>query len=119
MNISLKANSSMEVVQHYLNILHMFHKLNKMELTLMEVLIENYLKYKPKLGTNKDTFEWIFSKASKAKYRDDLNLKQQRFVNILYSLRNKKILIGDTINLKLIPEIKDNKVKVNYIINLK
>jgi len=119
MNIKLEANSNMEVVKYYLSTLYMFHGLTKMELTLMEILVDKYLEYKPKLKTDKDTFKWIFSKTSKAEYRDAMGIKQQRFVNLLYSLRKKKILIGDTINKRLIPVIKDKQVKVNYTIVLK
>ena len=93
MTINLKADSNIELVKYYLNVLHMFHKLGKTELRLMEVLITNYLDYKKKLITDKDTFEWIFSKSSKDSYKSQLGIKDQRFVNILYSLRKKKILI--------------------------
>lgn len=119
MRIPFIATNNAELVNYFLKILNLFHNLKGQELKLMEILLTDYLNYQSKLNNKKQSFELIFSTKAKARYREELGIKQQRLVNLLYSLRKKKVLVGETIQPKLIPASTKGIVHLHFDINLK
>jgi hypothetical protein len=119
MKIPLTAKTKEDLVAYFIDILQLFHKLKGQELALMKLLITEYLYYQTKLKNEEQSYEIIFSTPARARYMETLGVSQQRFINLLYSLRKKKLLNDNKLPTSLIPKIKDNKVTLTFDITLK
>lgn len=94
---------------HWLNFLSPFHHMTVKQTEVAAAFIELRYELSKSISDNAILDEVLFNDKSKAKIKQKCNIKKDHFNVVLGELRKKGVLIGNTVNPKYIPKIKDEE----------
>ena len=97
------------------------NKLRPKEIDVMALLLFYYISEKPNFKREEDVWKKVFDYETKIEIKDELELPDYIFQNVLSTLRKKKALIGRKIHPNFIPDVnnetKSFKLSYNFIIH--
>ena len=115
LNIKLK-----QLFKRWLEITNVFHKLTNQQEKVLALILYYHYKYQKDISNDKILWKIIFDYDTKALIKEELDIKDQVFQNILYQLRKKNIIIDNRVVKTYIPDLEQNsktfKVTFNFSI---
>lgn len=93
-------------IEGFLNITKPMHHMTNQEIKVVALFLFFYNKEKDNFAREADLWKFVFDYDTKLKIREEIEMSNPVFQNILTSLRKKKVLI-------------DNRIAPYYLINLK
>ena len=118
MNLNIPVNTNLQnFFQIYLEVLGPVYRLKKREREVMVAFLKVYYTNRSK---HPDTLNaMLFSKEAKKFIRESIRMSEPSFNNHLVQLRNKKALVGNSINIQITKHLpRENKLEVKYIIDI-
>jgi hypothetical protein len=116
-NINIKLK---QLFKRWLEITNVFHKLTNQQEKVLALILYYHYKYQKDISNDKILWKIIFDYDTKALIKEELNIKDQVFQNILYQLRKKNIIINNQVVKTYIPDLEQNsktfKVTFNFSI---
>lgn len=108
--ITVECSSPEELIRKYLSVWEGIVKLTEKE---KQVFIAIFLEFTTnKMKDDDATWEYVFSTAVRTRIRKELGISTSYWNVILNSLRNKKVLLGNRIDPRLIP----SNLSFNFVI---
>lgn len=103
----------------WIKILQPFLNLRKQEVEVLGKLLYHRYKIRCQIINPVDSFvdETLFGTAYRKKIKDELGLADYSFNNIISSLRKKKMLLGNSINKKIIPNLDKQATNFKLLYN--
>jgi len=98
--------STKECILSFLTITKSMHKMTDQEIKILTLFLFYHNKEKKNFARDKDLWKHIFDYDTKLKIREELEIGNAVFQNILTSLRKKKV-------------IKNNQIIPYFILNIK
>jgi len=112
-NVSLK-----QLFNKWLSITASFHKLNNQQQQVLALLLYYHYTLKKDITNNKLLWKIVFDYDTKLKIKEELNMNDSIFQNILSMLRRKKVIIDNEVVSFYIPDLdlgsKSFKVVFNF-----
>ena len=116
-NINIKLK---QLFKRWLEITNVFHKLTNQQEKVLALILYYHYKYQKDISNDKILWKIIFDYDTKALIKEELDIKDQVFQNILYQLRKKNIIINNQVVKTYIPDLEQNsktfKVTFNFSI---
>ena len=113
--LNIPVNSSLlKLYSFYVDIINPLIKLTKQERSILSTMLLIHYQNKH----NPDVNELILSKQTRKTIRNYLNISEASFNNSIQSLKEKECLKNNKLNKNLIIYPEDNKLMINYTINL-
>tara|TARA_R110000851_G_scaffold296262_2_gene451346 strand:+ start:6483 stop:6863 length:381 start_codon:yes stop_codon:yes gene_type:complete len=116
-NINIKLK---QLFKRWLEITNVFHKLTNQQEKVLALILYYHYKYQKDISNDKILWKIIFDYDTKALIKEELDIKDQVFQNILYQLRKKNIIIDNRVVKTYIPDLEQNsktfKVTFNFSI---
>lgn len=113
LNITLK-----NLFSKWLQITHIFHKLNNQQQQVLALLLYHHYLLKKETTNNKILWKLVFDYDTRMKIKEELEMSDNVFQNILTILRKKKVIVEGEISKVFIPELdlstKNFKVVFNF-----
>ena len=91
--------------EYYLTFTKPLHKLSPKEISFLKEVLYKYHLEKDNFKKDEDLWKKVFDYDSKLEYAETLKVKQYSILNLMTSLRNKKIIV-------------DNKINKNYLVDV-
>lgn len=115
LNVTLK-----NLFFRWLDITKSFHKLNNQQQQVLALLLYYHYIYRKETTNNKILWKLVFDYDTKMKIKEELNMNDNCFQNIMTQLRKKNIIINGEISKVYIPELdlKANNFKVIFNFNI-
>lgn len=110
---ALIKTSSKNFFKHWLILTRPLHKLKPQEINTLSLLLYHYFEYKKEITNDDLAWKLTFDYDTRNKIREELNIIEASFNNVLYSLRGKNIIKDNKINKSFIP-ILDLKTSNTY-----
>lgn len=95
-------------ILQFLMITKPMHKLTSQEINVLGLIIYEYLINKENFKRDEDLWKYVFDYDTKQKIKDELNMGNPVFQNILTSLRKKKVLQNNRVVPLYVPNIEKN-----------
>lgn len=112
LNITLK-----DLFSRWLQITHSFHKLNNQQQQVLALLLYHHYQLRKETTNNKILWKLVFDYDTKMKIKEELNMNDNSFQNILTKLRKKYIIIDGEISSIYIPDLDLNTKNFKVIFN--
>lgn len=113
LNVTLK-----DLFFKWLDITKSFHKLNNQQQQVLALLLYHHYLLKKETTNNKILWKLVFDYDTRMKIKEELEMSDNVFQNILTILRKKKVIIDGEISKVFIPELdlstKNFKVVFNF-----
>ena len=113
LNVTLK-----NLFFRWLDVTKSFHKLNNQQQQVLALLLYHHYKLKKETTNNKILWKLVFDYDTKMKIKEELNMSDSSFQNVLTILRKKNIIVNSEISLIYVPELdlkaKNFKVIFNF-----
>ncbi len=113
LNVTLK-----DLFFKWLDITKSFHKLNNQQQQVLALLLYHHYLLKKETTNNKILWKLVFDYDTRMKIKEELEMSDNVFQNILTILRKKKVIIDGEISKVFIPELdlstKNFKVIFNF-----
>lgn len=110
-----------EFFYKWLYITSPFHKLGGQELSVLALFLYYFYEYKKDIKNDDLIWKILFDYETKQKIKEELNIKDSVFQNIMSNYRKKKIIVDNKINSVYIPNINfeepSYRIIYNFIIN--
>lgn len=113
-NRALFKVSLKESFHKWLELTKTFNKLTGQEIDIVALFLYNRYMISQSISSDIYINRILFDKDTKAQIRNELDIKPQVFLNILSSLRKKRVLTTDSINKGYIPRIDKNTLRVVF-----
>ncbi len=115
-NVTLK-----DLFFRWIDITSPFHKLTKQKRDVLSLLLYYHYLYKKEVSNDILIWKLVFDTDTRIKIREELNIKDPTFQNILSTLRKDKVIIDNKINPIYIPNLtkNSNNFKVLYNFNIR
>lgn len=94
-----------------------FHKLGGQELSVLALFLYYFYVYKKDIKNDDLVWKILFDYETKQKIKEELNIKDSVFQNIMSNYRKKKIITGNKINSIYIPNINFEEPSYRIIYN--
>lgn len=112
LNVTLK-----NLFFRWLDITKSFHKLNNQQQQVLALLLYYHYVYRKETTNNKILWTIVFDYDTKMKIKEELNMNDNSFQNILTNLRKKKVIIDGEISSLFIPDLDLNSKNFKVIFN--
>jgi hypothetical protein len=112
LNVTLK-----NLFFRWLDITRSFHKLNNQQQQVLALLLYYHYIYRKETTNNKILWTIVFDYDTKMKIKDELEMSDNSFQNILTNLRKKGIIVNGEISNMFIPELDLNSKNFKVIFN--
>lgn len=113
LNVTLK-----DLFFKWLDITKSFHKLNNQQQQVLALLLYHHYLLKKETTNNKILWKLVFDYDTRMKIKEELEMSDNVFQNILTILRKKKVIVEGEISKVFIPELdlstKNFKVIFNF-----
>jgi len=113
LNVTLK-----NLFNKWLDITKAFHKLNNQQQQVLALLLYYHYQFRKETTNKKILWTIVFDYDTKMKIKEELEMNDNSFQNILTTLRKKKIIVDGEISSLYIPELdldaKNFKVIFNF-----
>lgn len=94
-----------------------FHKLTTQQMTVLALFLFHHYKLKKEVTNEKILFKILFDYEIKQKIKDELDIKDSVFQNIMSQFRKKGIIIDKKISNNYIPILTKNSKNFKLIFN--
>ena len=111
MNVTLTRR---QMFHYWMDVTYPLHKLGKTEQSVFAEMLFYRDLLKDKVSDDTLLNKLVFDHEVKVKIMKTLNLKQNRLALALTKLRKQGAIIGRTINVNYLPDIKDNEAVMAY-----
>lgn len=101
----------------WLDITKSFHKLNNQQQQVLALLLYHHYQFRKETTNNKILWKLVFDYDTKMKIKEELNMNDNSFQNILTKLRKKHIITDGEILSIYIPELDLNTKNFKVIFN--
>ena len=112
LNVKLK-----DLFFRWLDITKAFHKLNNQQQQVLALLLYYHYVFKKETTNNKILWKLVFDYDTKMKIKEELEMNDNSFQNILTKLRKKHIIVDGEITPQYIPELDLNAKNFKIIFN--
>lgn len=119
-NINVQSMKTDEVkfFKLWLMILQPFLNLRNQEVSVLARLLYYRYAISKEVKNKAIVDELLFNTTTRKKIKDDLDIKEYSFNNILSSLRKKKLIVKNSINNKVIPKVEEDFKNFKLIYNI-
>lgn len=94
-----------------------FHHLTKQQQDVLALFLYYHYKYKKEITNNKILWKLVFDYDTKLLIREELDIKDAGFQNIMYKLRQKHIITNNKITPAYIPKLTKNSKNFKIVFN--
>jgi len=105
--VSVPTNLDLQFFKYWVEFLRPLHKINPRDIELMAMLLYKRYQLSKVIQDEKVLNTTLMSGKIRKEIRNKLNVTSNYFQVMLKHLRDKKAIVGDTINPKLIPKLDD------------
>ena len=120
MNNSKTANLNVTLKNlffRWLDITKSFHNLNNQQQRVLALLLYYHYQYKKETTNNKILWTIVFDYDTKMKIKEELDMNDNSFQNMMTQLRKKNVIINGEISSRFIPELDLNTKNFKVIYN--
>ena len=112
LNVTLK-----NLFFRWLDITKSFHNLNNQQQRVLALLLYYHYQYKKETTNNKILWTIVFDYDTKMKIKEELDMNDNSFQNMMTQLRKKNVIINGEISSRFIPELDLNTKNFKVIYN--
>jgi hypothetical protein len=115
LNVKLK-----DLFFRWLDITKSFHKLNNQQQQVLALLLYHHYLFKKEITNNKILWKLVFDYDTKMKIKEELNMNDNSFQNILTKLRKSNVIVDGEISKMFVPELelKSKNFKIIFNFNI-
>lgn len=104
---SLKVNEE-QFFKVWLMMLQPFLKIRKQEMDILAKLLYSRYLISQQVTNQSIVDDLLFNAKNKKRIKQELGIQTYSFNNVIASLKKKKIIINNSINKKIIPQVQNN-----------
>lgn len=104
--INVPISSELQFFRYWVEFTKPIHKVSQRDMDLLALLLYKRYKLSNTINDSKLIDSILFSTESRKELREELNIPSNYFQVMLKHLRDKKVIIGNSINQKLIPRLQ-------------
>ena len=118
---TINPKSKQEFFILWVSLLNVFLSIRKKEILVLAKIIEKHHELSKTMSDQDELAGVLFSTKIRVEIREELELDELNFNNILCGLRRKKLILKNKINPKLIPQLDNlfKSFKLSYDITIR
>lgn len=94
-----------------------YHDLTERESSILAYLLKSRYQLSKEINNEEILDQVLFSEQTKKKIYTELNITQENFHVLFSRLRKKGVIVGDKLNKRFVPALKDNDKEFKMIVS--